>query len=116
MPGAHNFEHLPLLLRYRGKARLRGGGEPSPLTLLNKGAQRQAHSVALDTAAQALSANWQARKAQRQAVGEPLPDIPAGFPILLQIDTGLDLDALRAKFQFEIVAEQEDGYPFKEAE
>ena len=110
MPDAHNFEHLPLLLRYQGKALLRGGGDPSPLTLLNKGAQRQAHSVALDTAAQTLSANWQASKAQRQAVGEPLPDIPAGFPILLQIDTGLDLDALRAKFQFEIVAEQEDGY------
>lgn len=110
MPGAHNFEHLPLLLRYQGKARLRGGGDPSPQTLLNKGAQRQAHSIALDTAAQSLSANWQARRVQRQAVGEPLPDIPAGIPILLQIDTGLDLDALRAKFQFEIVAEQEDGY------
>jgi len=67
MPGAHNFEHLPLLLRYQGKARLRGGGDPSPQTLANKGAQRQAHSVALDTAAQALSQNWQARKAQRQA-------------------------------------------------
>lgn len=110
MPGAHNFEHLPLLLRYEGKARLRGGGDPSPQTLANKGAQRQAHSVALDTAAQALSANWQARKAERQATGQSLPDIPAGIPILLQIDTGLDLDVLRAKFQFEIVAEQEEGY------
>ena len=109
MPGAHNFEHLPLLLRYQGKARLRGSGDPSPQTLANKGAQRQAHSVALDSAAGALSANWQARKAQRQAAGEASPAIPAGIPILLQIDTGLDLDALRAKFQFEIVAEQEDG-------
>ena len=80
MPGAHNFEHLPLLLRYQGKARLRGGGDPSPQTLANKGAQRQAHSVALDTAAQALSQNWQARKAQRQAAGLVLPDIPAGIP------------------------------------
>lgn len=110
MPGAHNFEHLPLLLRYQGKARLRGGGDPSPQTLANKGAQRQAHSVSLDTSAQELSASWQARKAQRQAAGQVLPDMPAGIPILLQIDTGLDLDALRAKFQFEIVAEQEDGY------
>lgn len=110
MPRAHNFEHLPLLLRYQGKARLRGGGNPSPQTLANNGAQRQAHSVALDTAAQALSANWQAQKAQRQAAGQALPDIPAGIPILLQIDPGLDLDALRAKFSFEIVAEQEEGY------
>lgn len=110
MPGAHNFEHLPLLRRYQGRARLRGGSAPSPQTLANKGVRRQAHSVALDTAAQALSANWQARKAQRQAAGSALPDIPAGFPILLQIDTGLDLDALRDKFEFEIVAEQEEGY------
>jgi hypothetical protein len=110
MSGAHKFEHLPLLLRYRGKARLRGGGDPSPQTLANKGAQRQAHSAALDTAAQALSANWQARKAQRQAAGQALPEITAGIPILLQVDTGLDIDALRARFQFEIVAEQEDGY------
>lgn len=110
MPGAQKFEHLPLLLRYEGKARLRGGGVPSPQTLANKGAQRQAHSVALDAAAQSLSANWQARKVQRQAADQALPDIPAGMPILLQIDTGLELDLLRAKFQFEIVAEQEDGY------
>lgn len=110
MAEAHNFEHLPLLLRYQGKARLRGGGDPSPQTLANKGAQRQAHSVTLDAAAQSVSANWQARKAQRQVTDQTLPEIPAGIPILLQIDTGLDLDALRAKFQFEIVAEQEDGY------
>jgi hypothetical protein len=110
MPGAHNFEHLPLLLRYQGKARLRGGGNPSPQTLANKGAQRQTHSVALDTAAQALSANWQVHKARRQAAGQALPEIPAGIPILLKIDPGLDLDVLRAKFQFEIVAEQEEGF------
>ena len=110
MPGVHNFEHLPLLQRNQGKARRRGGGKPTPQTHANKGARRQAHSVAMDTAAQALSQNWQARKAQRQSVGLALPDISAGIPILLQIDTGLDLDALRAKFEFEIVAEQEDGY------
>jgi hypothetical protein len=83
---------------------------PSPQTLANKGAQREAHSLAIDTAAQAISANWQERRAQRKATAQDLPDIPAGIPILLQIDTGLDLDALRAKFQFEIVAEQEEGY------
>jgi len=110
MPKVHNFEHLPLLLRYQGRARLRGGGDPSPQTLANKGVLRQAHSVALDAAAEALSANWQARKVQRQAAGQALPDIPAGVPILLQIDLGLDLDVLRDKFEFEIVAEQEDGY------
>lgn len=110
MPGTHNFEHLPLLLRYQGKARLRGGGDPSPQTLANKGVRRHEHSVALDSAAQALSAIWQDRKAQRLASGQTFAEMPAGIPILLQIDTGLDIDALRAKFKFEIVAEQEDGY------
>lgn len=109
MPGEHNFEYLPLIRTFKGPAKLRGGGDASPQTIANRNA-RQAHSVALDTAAQAFSSNWQARKAQRQAVGDALPDIPSGVPILLQVDPGLDLDALREKFAFEIVAEQEEGY------
>lgn len=109
MPGEHNFEYLPLVRTFKGPAKLRGGGKAAPQTIANRNA-RQAHSLALDTAAQAFSANWQARKAERQAVGEALPEIPSGVPILLQVDPGLDLDALREKFAFEIVAEQEEGY------
>jgi len=107
MPGAHDFEHLPLLLRYKGRARLRGGGKTNPQTLANRNA-RQAHSTALQGAAQKLSGNWKQRQAQRQ--GQALPVIPNGMPILLRVDTGLDLDVLRERFDFEIVAEQEEGY------
>jgi hypothetical protein len=107
MPGPHNFEHLPLLLRYQGRARLQGGGSQSPQTRANKNA-RQAHSGALLAASQSLSTNWQARKALRQ--GQDLPVIPEGIPILLQVDPSLELDVLRDKFAFEIVAEQEEGY------
>jgi hypothetical protein len=60
------------------------------------------------TAAQALSINWQERRAQRQ--DQDLPVIPEGIPILLQVDPSLELDVLRDKFAFEIVAEQEEGY------
>lgn len=109
MPGAHNFEYLPLIRTFKGPAKLRGGGTASPQTIANRNA-RQAHSLALDTAAQAFSANWEARKVQRQATGQALPDIPPGVPLLLQVDPSLDLDALRKKFTFEIVAEQEEGY------
>lgn len=109
MAGAHNFEHLPLLLRYQGRAKLRGGGDPSPQTIANKNA-RHAHSLLLDEAAQGLTANWQARQAQRQEADPGTPDLQAGVPILLQVDPGLDLDVLREKFDFEIVAEQEEGY------
>lgn len=109
MPGEHNFEYLPLIRAFKGPAKLRGGGKASPQTIANRNA-RQAHSTTLDTAALAFSANWQARKAARQAAGAALPDIPSGVPILLQVDPGLDLDVLRDKFTFEIVAEQEEGY------
>lgn len=107
MPGIHNFEHLPLLLRYQGRARLRGGGKPSPQTVANRNA-RAAHSATLTASAQALSNGWRQAQADRQV--QALPVIPNGVPILLQVDPGLDLDELREKFAFEIVAEQEEGY------
>src|SRR5258707_11001484 len=113
MPGEHNFEHLPLLKRYQGRARLRGGGSTSPQTIANRNA-RQAHSTSLTSAALTLSTDWQQRKQQSQEQG--LPVIPQGIPILLEVDPSLDLDALREKFAFEIVAEQEEGYVIVAAE
>ena len=92
MPESHSFEHLPLLLRYQGRARLHGGGATSPQTVANKNA-RQAHSDSLRAAGQLLTGNWQARKDQRQ--GQNLPVIPEGIPILLQVDPNIDLDVLR---------------------
>ena len=107
MPPPHNFEHLPLILRYHGRALLTGGGEQSPRTQENKNAP-QAHGESLRTAARSLSATWQQRQAQRQQ--DNLPIIREGVPFLLQVDPGLDLDALRDKFSFEIVAEEEEGF------
>ncbi len=107
MPDEHNFEHLPLLLRYQGRARLRGFGTPSPQTVANRNA-RQAHSDTLRTAARSLTSNWRDRRAERER--QELPVIPAGIPILIQVDPSLELDALRERFAFEIVAEQEEGY------
>lgn len=103
----HNFDHLPLLLRFQGRARLRGGGNLSPQTVANRNA-RQAHSKSLSGTAHSLTTHWQTRRAQRQV--QNLPVIPQGIPILLQVDPSLDLDVLRDRFDFEIVAEQEEGY------
>lgn len=108
MPG-QQFDYLPLLRTYKGRARLRGGGAPSPQTIANRNT-RQAHSATLDAAAQNFSADWRQRKAQRQAADPTLPAVPASVPILLEVDPSLDLDALRHYFDFEIVAEQEDGF------
>ncbi len=107
MPGQHNFEYLPLLRRYKGRAKIRGFGTPSPQTVANRQAV-QAHVSALRMSAQSLSTTWQIRQAQRQ--NQNLPVIPEGIPVLLKVDPSLDLDVLRDKFAFEIVAEQEDGY------
>lgn len=107
MPGQHNFEYLRLLLRHKGPARFRGFPKPSPQTLANRNARR-AHSTYLRDAAQSVSASWKEQKAQRQL--QNLPVIPRGIPILVQVDPSLELDVLRAMFEFEIVAEQEEGY------
>lgn len=58
MPGPHNFEHLPLLRRYQGKAKIRGSGRQAPQTKANRLAY-ETHSRALHTSAISLSANWQ---------------------------------------------------------
>jgi hypothetical protein len=113
MPGQHNFEHLPLILREQGRAKLKGGGTPSPQTIANRNA-RQAHSASLTSSAQSLKTNWETIKAQSAEQGVPI--IPRGVPILLQVDPRLDLDVLREKFDFEIVAEQEEGYVIVAAE
>lgn len=109
MPG-QQFDYLPLLRTYQGRARLRGGGNDSPQTVANRNARRQAHSQTLDAAAQEFSGDWRQRKAQRLAIDPNLPEIPAGVSFLLEVDPGLDLDDLRHYFDFEIVAEQEDGF------
>jgi hypothetical protein len=40
MPGQRNFEHLPLILREQGRAKLTGGGNPSPQTIANRNARQ----------------------------------------------------------------------------
>src|SRR5262245_5285218 len=114
MPGEHNFEHLPLVLRDQGRAKLSGGGKASPQTVANKGAARQAHSTALSSAAQKMKSNWETIKKDSAERGVPI--IPPGVPLLLKVDPRLDLDILREKFEFEIVAEQEEGYVIVAAE
>ncbi len=113
MPGQHNFEHLPLVLREYGRANLRGGGKPDPQTVANTKA-RVAHSNSLTTSANTLKDNWEKLRSQSSEQGVPV--IPEGMPLLLKVDPRLDLDVLREKFAFEIVAEQEEGYVIVAAE
>ena len=101
------FAHLPLPLRYRGDALIRGGGGQAAQTRSNR-TNFSAHAGSLRGSAASATGAWQQRLSDRQREG--LPAAPKGMPVLLQVDTNLDLDALREKFGFEIVSEQEDGF------
>lgn len=107
MPSPHQFEHLPLVLRDKGPARLQGGGEVEPLTEEYR-QNRASHSGDLGTAASGAIERWQNTREQRQR--EELPDIEAGIPLLIKIDPSLGMEDLRHSFEFEIVSEQEDGF------
>src|SRR5436190_7348899 len=107
MPPPHNFEPLPLILSYHGPARLGGGGDISQETRDNRRAPQQ-HSAGLRRSAEALGLTWRELQTAREQGN--LPVIPDGVPFLLQIDPNLDLDTLRKKFDFEIVAEEEAGF------
>src|SRR5208282_2721483 len=104
----HNFEHLPLVLRDHGAARFPKAVIPeNPTTTTNK-TNRAGHASGLRGSSSAVSTNWQRQQTTR--VRDGLPLIEAGVPLLLRIDTSLDLDDLRRQFKFEIVSEQEEGF------
>jgi hypothetical protein len=107
MAAEHRFEHLALVLRTRGPARLRGGDEADAATAANK-QNRTGHSSALQSGVTSALTHWESRQARRDQEG--LPSIEAGIPLLLKIDTSLDMEDLRHYFAFEIVSEQEDGF------
>jgi hypothetical protein len=107
MPENHNFEHLPLLMRRQGPARLSGGSKSSPQTVANRQSAAN-HSAALQTAATDVVRNYKEHREEREALGRPV--LPSGIPLLLQIDPSLDLDKLRHFFNFEIVSEEDEGF------
>ncbi|HZZ81338.1 MAG TPA: S8 family serine peptidase, partial [Gemmataceae bacterium] len=106
--GSHQFEHLPLVLRDRGPARYPQAAIPESSTTVINRANRTGHAAGLRTGSSNVLASWQVRQAERIRSG--LPPITGGIPLLLRIDTTLDLDDLRRQFKFEIVSEQEGGF------
>ena len=69
---------------------------------------RSAHSGNLGSTAADMSKAWKIRVETREQNG--LPTLPKSIPLILEVDTSLDLDELRRLFGFEIVSEHEGGY------
>jgi hypothetical protein len=103
----NNYTHLPLPLVTRGKLRRTGGGSESEAIKHNK-TNRGQHSQALIGSAQRISASRKQSLADRE---EPKPhSLPAGIPLILETEPDIDLDFLRSAFDFEVIAEGEDGF------
>jgi len=84
---------------------------PSPRTparqaeILN---DRNGHVTRLDTAMRKLRDGWSQSQESRRQSGRP--PVPSGQPLVVVVEDGADLDFLRSAFDFEVVAESDDGY------
>ena len=95
-------------MRYDGPARFPQipiAGDPR--TKLNKD-DRLGHSGGLATSASNVSTAWKLRVNDREQAN--LPVLPKNVPLVLEVDTAIDLDELRKLFGFELVSEQENGF------
>lgn len=100
------FQHLPLPFVAKGTAKIHGGGKTGPRTQAHKD-NRQAHCDTISGQIKGATESVVQRLSQRPPEA---PALPAGIPLVLEVDPGLPLDKLRQYFDFEIVLEDEDGY------
>lgn len=101
------FEHLKIPHEHSGKAKLGRGGAASLRSRQNE-ANPQQHSDFILGKSRRLNDYWRQIREERQQRNEP--ELPPEVPMLIQVDPRMDLDAVRSAFDFEIVAEYEDGY------
>lgn len=107
MANSHGFAHLRLLFREHGPARFSPAPQGNPATDEAR-RDRPEHSRKLNRSASAFGQHWSTSQTTRLA--DARPPLPAGVPLLLQIDPGLDIDELTDKLGFEVVSEEADGY------
>ena len=100
------YPHLPFIGVEIDRARLHGGGNPSPQTEENK-RNREAHAGRLRRRLDHLNAWWGEQKIRREADGRPEPD---GIPLWVRIDPNEDNADFLRQMGFSIVSEEEDGY------
>ena len=108
MPEAqHPHEHLPLPLLVRApkrNAQIRRRIQQYDQNLQN----RAGHSQQIGEGITRRIERWNEILAARAEAG--LPELEPGMPLILRTEPGSDIDFFRSAFQFEVVAELEDGY------
>lgn len=108
MPDAQAaFPHLPIPLILTGRAYFPRRQTTPNQTDANKGNPLQ-HSQGLESAALSIVSDVKSRKSARTA--PPTATLPAGTPLLLEVDQQTDLDFLRSAFNFELLSEEENGF------
>lgn len=101
------LSHLPLPFIFKGRPKLNGGGKKPPQEQANA-SDRNGHANGLSRSVSNANSYWANLRQSREAIG--LPQLPPSIPIILRVEPGSDLDYLRSTFDFEIVAEHEDGF------
>ncbi len=102
----HEYPHLPFIGVEVDRARLNGGGNPSPRTEENK-RNREEHAARLRQRLDHLNAWWGEQKQQREESGLP---VQSGIPLWVQIDPNEDNADFLRRMGFAIVSEEEEGY------
>jgi len=103
------FPHLNLLFKYRGAAKLEGGGSIPPEVKTNQ-ENRPNHGNFLRGKAEGFSSRAKELRDSRQKA--QLPEIKGGVPFLIRIPDEDDgtIEFIAEKLGLEIVAEYDDGF------
>ncbi|QYY37321.1 S8 family peptidase [Ruficoccus sp. ZRK36] len=104
-----DFPHLPLIHKFRGNAKLEGGGE-KPDRVKENEERRAEHGAYLADRFSSFSESARNRKEERKTAG--LPEISGGDAFLLQIPDEDDdvLEWLSQTLNLEFVAEYDEGF------
>lgn len=108
MPERDHFPHLPLPLVRTGVPRTppRHSQEVPAQTDQNRKHPAD-HARRLNEELAAVADRWRVRMGQRPSEA---PVLPEGIPMLLQVESELDIEWLATTFGFEIVSQDVDGY------
>lgn len=103
----NNFEHLQIPYVLEAKPHFESIRVKKNTVTARNRENRIQHGFNIKRQSQELSSFWKNARASREADG--LPQIPAGIPIMLEIEPDTDIEFLRG-LGFEIISEVDNGF------